>query len=618
MSAAPELATGAETERPPAQETPKPPASLNEALTGAPAPRSPESLRETEARSAQEGMAKLNEMGKNLNLQAEAGAQEFKQETKSVWERIKGRFSRKGGAEAAPVKGDAEILMEIEKADSTFREFRKEMARIMAHGGEAELRVLERNLSAAYDELAPKVAEEGEKDPKAMKQALKDQESPQATETGAKLNYVTKRLADVRAKLAGEGATGSTEQLAAANAAYEKQAAAESKADRDRSELEKASAGKPGEKMVAEYLAVRDLKADKYGPIAARAFDPIKGEIRLTYEDGSQLRRYASGQVLRVLPGGKIEEVKPEAQIVEDAEPAEETGTEEDAEPAEEAGPEEVTEPEEEIFNEEEKARLLAEPEKTRRIAEMGQRVDAAMAAEDEAAAMQAVGGLEKDAAAEKMAERQRQWDADKAEHERQRNEKLAAAAKRKAMGMKTSEDARTASGEIDTEPAAPEERTETPEAATEAPTLSTQPDAELEFVPAPSDVETAPAAEPARELETPPAQEAPAASTQPDAALEFVAAEPPAPEAAPEPPSTELSEAQIAKAKEHPLAPESLPAIVKTLRDKGKAGDGKFATPASFMQALEDAGFKMPTDMEANDPKKLHEAYKKASRPRT
>lgn len=694
MSAAPQLAPGPEAEQPPApapaQETPKP-SSLNEVLTGAPAPVSPESLRETETRLAQEGMAKVNEMGKNLNLQAEAGAQEFKQETKSVWERIKGRFSKKEGAEAAPVKGETEILQEIEKADATFREFRNEMARIMAHGGESDLRVLESNLSAAYEQLAPQVATEGAAESKAMKKALKTGEMPQATETGTKLNYVAKRLADVRAKLA-SGATGSAEALAAANAAYQEQASApapaesptpvaeapqaetapaepkkvETKADRDRSELEKASVGRPGAKLVDEYLKVRDIKSDKYGNIAARAFDPVKGEIRLTYEDGSQLRRYATGLTLRILPGGKVEEVKPEAQIVEEAES------------------------EEEIFDAAEKARLIAEGDKARRIAEMGKRVDAAMEAEDEAAASEGVtSGVteskpEPAAAAqeesvivspeahvspalEKVTKELDEFDFDKAkedlllnfrigpevgrstverwkkkreeastmdgfkrmlseeydipadeieaipagdlaaQHERLLStlDRLVEAGKAE-MGkgnVKTSEQAPVASGEIENKTVLQKSKS-----SAESPTAS----GEIDTEPAP------PAEAVVTEMVEPDipeaAAEAPPAALQPDAEMEFVAA-PPAAETAPKPASTEVSEGQLAKAKENPLASESLPALVKTLGDKGKANDGKFATPASFMQALEDAGFKLPSDMEADDPKKLHEAYKKALR---
>src|SRR5688572_16722686 len=429
MSAAPQLAPGPEAEQPPApvpaSETPKP-ASVNEALTGAPAPQSPESLRETETRLEQEGMAKLNEMGKNLNLQAEAGAQEFKQETKSWWERAKGMFKK---GEGAPVKGEAEILAEIEKADTVYAEFKKAYDDALKSGDEAGLRGLESGLSQAYDQLAAQVAQEGADESKQWKKALKTGEAPPMTVAGAKLNDVTRRLAEVRGRLNGapapaevpsaalpaeappaaeqtQGEKDLDDAIARGVAEFEAEqgiaapapaeapapAKAETKADRDRSELEKASAGKPGAKMVEEYLKVRDIKSDKYGNIAARAFDPVKGEIRLTYEDGSQLRRYATGMALRILPGGKVEEVKPEAQIVEE------------------------TEPEEEIFDEAEKAKLLAEVDKTRRISEMGTRVDAAMESEDEAAAMESVGSLEKDAAAEKMAERQRQWDADKAE----------------------------------------------------------------------------------------------------------------------------------------------------------------------------------------------------------
>lgn len=155
---------------------------------------------------AAEKAAEMRGLGKELDQQAEAEAGKFGEETKSWWGRAKERLFKKkegGGAETAPasVKGEAEILLEIEKADAVFKEFRKKAAEIMVSGDEAGLRMLERSLSKTYDELAPQVAAEGAADAGAMKQALKTGEMPQTTETGAKLNYVAKRLADVRGKL---------------------------------------------------------------------------------------------------------------------------------------------------------------------------------------------------------------------------------------------------------------------------------------------------------------------------------------------------------------------------------------------------------------------------------
>lgn len=157
------------------------------------------------------GMEKVNEMGKNLSQRAEASTQEFSQETKSLWGRVKERLFKKkdGGAQETPPsasKGEAEILREIEKSDAVFREFRKKAAEIMISGDEDGLRMLERSLSKTYDELAPQVAAEGAAEAAAMKKALKTGEMPQITETGARLNYVAKRLADVRGRLSGEAA----------------------------------------------------------------------------------------------------------------------------------------------------------------------------------------------------------------------------------------------------------------------------------------------------------------------------------------------------------------------------------------------------------------------------
>ncbi|HJV33400.1 MAG TPA: hypothetical protein VJ694_05220 [Patescibacteria group bacterium] len=375
-----------------------------------------ESIGEKEARLAKEGTEKLNELGKNLNLQAEAGAQEFEQQTKSWWGRAKERLFRKkeeGATQTetpAVAKGEAEILGEIEKADAVFAEFRKKAGEIMASGDEAGLRMLERSLSKSYEDLAPQVAAEGAAEAKAMKKALKTGEMPQITETGAKLNYVAQQLMEVRGRLGGaqakpeaaamavpeapprkpqaeivEEAQPADEeelfteaekaQLAAdaaklgapaeeaapkepaprvpslneiltgrpdAEPAVEQAASVEAAAEApkkpdadaaDRELLAKASAGKPGEKLVDEYLKLRAAKSDSYGAIVGHSFDPIKGEIRLKYEDGGQFRKYANGLMLRVHPGGQVEEI----------------------------------------------------PEPSRRKAEMAERVDAAMKAQDRA-----------------------------------------------------------------------------------------------------------------------------------------------------------------------------------------------------------------------------------------
>ncbi|GEM_PF-4745083 len=308
--------------------------------------------------AAAEKAAEMRGLGKEMEEKAEAETGKFEEETKSFWGRVKGRLFRKKEGEAeAPVKGEAEILAEIEKADAVFANFRQEMARIMASGGEAELRALEGSLSAAYDQLAPQVAAEGAGEADAMKRALKTGKMPQMTETGAKLNYVAKGLAEVRAKLNGgaapEAPARKPEPAAAEMPAPRNETPAPQEAPQeapaeasqptvetveapapvetspDRELLLKQSAGKPGEKLVDEYLKLKDVGSDAFGVIVGKSFDPIKGEIRLKYEDGGQLRTYASGMKLRIHPGGRVEELKdaPAAAATPEAPPEE--GTEE-------------------------------------------------------------------------------------------------------------------------------------------------------------------------------------------------------------------------------------------------------------------------------------------------
>jgi len=335
MAAEPQLAPGPEMEQPP---TPAPaperqgPASLNEVLTGVPtpeAPREPESLREKEDRMAREGMAKLNEMGKAMNAQAESGTQEFEEKTKSWWDRAKGMFKKE--TSPAAVKGEAEVLKEIEKADAVYAEFKKKYDAVMASGDEAGLRGMEASLSQAYDQLAQKASAEGAAESKQWKKALKTGEEPQMTETGAKLNDVTRRLQEVRGRLNGNApkpeaaAPVAAPKPEPAPAPAEAPAAAAPEATSpDREALMKASEGKPGAKMVDEYLALRDRKSDEYGTVVATSFDPVKGEIRVKYEDGSQFRKYSTGMMLRVHVGGKVEEIRPTktAETVVEPEPA--------------------------------------------------------------------------------------------------------------------------------------------------------------------------------------------------------------------------------------------------------------------------------------------------------
>ncbi|MEK7545442.1 MAG: hypothetical protein AAB554_00020 [Patescibacteria group bacterium] len=334
-----------EAEQPPApaQEAARPP-SFNEALTGVPTPetpRGPGSLREKETRLEQEGMAKLNEMGKNLNVQAEASAQEFGEKTKSWWNRAKGIFKKK---EAEAVKGEAEILSEIEKADAVFAEFRKKAAEIMASGDADGLRMLERSLSKSYDELAPKVAAEVAAEASAMKRALKTGEMPPITEAGAKLNYVAKRLSEVRGRMSG-GAAPAPEAAPARPAAEQPkgQPAEAPKAEAapeidGRESLLKGRAlndgttvkgfeGTPAAAMVDTYIERTKQvgTTDRHGEIVGVGIGSRKtrdgsseGAVTTKYDDGKERVETSSGRELIGMPGGLMKDVKPQAQIVEE------------------------------------------------------------------------------------------------------------------------------------------------------------------------------------------------------------------------------------------------------------------------------------------------------------
>lgn len=350
----PEAAPQERAPEPTAQEAPPQPAKQEPGLRG------------LEQRQFEEGEKILKEKWKELDLQAEPEAQKFKEETKSLWSRAKERlFGKKEGTEAAPVKGEEEILKEIEKADAVYAEFKKKYGEVMASGDETALRGMESSLSQAYEQLAPQVAAEGAAESKQWKKALKTGEQPPMTEAGAKLNEVTRRLAEVRGRLNGapapaEAAPSAAEAPAAGPAQAEKdldeaiargvaefeaeQAVAAAAPKGEREELAEKIKGSPGEKMLDDYLAIRGLTSDRFGEIVGTAFDPRKGEIRVNYQDGSSLRKYASGRTLRVFPGGKVEEVapeapkKPEAQIVEEPAAEEEIFTEEEKAQLREAG----------------------------------------------------------------------------------------------------------------------------------------------------------------------------------------------------------------------------------------------------------------------------------------
>lgn len=422
--------------------SPTGPMSLNEALTGKEAPIS---AAERERRSLEEGMAKLNELGKGFRSEAEIATQKFGQETTSWWSRIKGMFARKKDGEPGTVpeaspekiaKAEEAIAKEVEKADAAYAAFKAKYEEIMASGDAAGLKSLERSLSDAYDELAPKVAAEGAKEAKAMRKALKTGELPEASAAGAKLNDVNRRLEDVRARLGGA----TPEQIAAARAPKPGPAAtevpietamptaeplaAEARAKRPKAppeappvgaptpvevqkmreaeELRMRAKGTQGERMVDAYLALKDLEADQFGEIIGTGFNPRKGEIRVNYADGSAVYRFASGLMLRSVPGALQPEKLTEADFAEQKKPAGVvSGEVKSKEPAPEPKKEEESvivkeEAEEGYFTPAELAEMSADPDlakiadqfkahakRLKDKEEMGQRVDKAMERED-------------------------------------------------------------------------------------------------------------------------------------------------------------------------------------------------------------------------------------------
>lgn len=806
------------------------------------------------------GMEKLNELGKNLNLQAESGAQEFGEKTKSWWDRAKGVFKKKEGT---PVKGEAEVLEEIEKADAVYAEFKRKYDAVVASGDETALRGMESSLTMAYDQLAAQAVKEVEDNPAEAtrwKEALKTQQEPQMTIAGAKLNDVTRRLMEVRGKLGGAAPTTRAEavvvtepgpapaaqeaeraQLAAdaaklealsaeaapsapepaseapgseaetppksneeildeaspderkelkrlleggnvnakkrrilgmnlgmkkervgglagtpgeamfvayveaknrvgksdahgeiigasidaqsaevvtkyadgtksveypdgrkqrflANGAREQPAQAETasaaeaspastqeapaeepaaseKGLPDRAELLKSAAGLPGEKMVDEFIRMRELKSDANGIIVDAAFNPRKGEIRLSYEDGSELHTYSTGKVLRSYPGGDIKEVAAVPGEGADAE-----GTADDEAEAEEAPQESAQERRQGLFEKQEQFRSRAdtfmqgldpnfkvvshqtyglnpdgEPTPSLKIVHPGIReMNAAMVLGPSVESVDA--GLEN---ALKTIYEKRVEKLGMTPEQIQNFEKIRLAAEE--LLKKLDPSLELSAGNTNVRMGGQTRPTyETPAFSIKHPSdelLNWSIEFELDEPGLEGRLLKALEAQYLRKKERPDEErekmndlqggevvhEVLSASAQrrsikkderagvkdsDQAPTAFGEIESPTKlpvgesqilsEASAETaPSAELTAEQIAKAKANPLASESMPTIVTSLKAAGRRGDGKFSTPASFMDAMTEAGFTFPADMEPNDPKKLHDAYKKASVPK-
>ncbi len=72
--------------------------------------------------------------------------------------------------------------------------------------------------------------------------------------------------------------------------------------------------GRPVENLLRDFYAYEDQKGvqdTEYGQVIKDArLDEAKEELRVDYADGSSLRKFPTGVVLRVHPGGRVEEVK--------------------------------------------------------------------------------------------------------------------------------------------------------------------------------------------------------------------------------------------------------------------------------------------------------------------
>lgn len=320
---------------------------------------------ETHRLPSREQVEALNAMGKDLDLQAERGAEQFKDDTKGWWDRAKGFFKK-----AEPAKGEEEILKELEKADAVYADFKKKYEAIIASGDAESLRGMESSLSQAYEQLAPQVAAE---------------KGAGMTEAGAKLNDVTRRLTEVRAKLkdappasavaqeapatapsapmslnevltgqeavpqslsereaaqAEAGASALNEAgkdmhgpapkepepvpepapapkpLTPAQAERKREAARDDKFAKMREDLLATPGikGTPAEALVEDYLTIlrHGTIKDADGVATNLSFDAQNGMIKIAYENGLQVRKYASGLILRVEPGGKVEKIPTE------------------------------------------------------------------------------------------------------------------------------------------------------------------------------------------------------------------------------------------------------------------------------------------------------------------
>ena len=77
----------------------------------------------------------------------------------------------------------------------------------------------------------------------------------------------------------------------------------------DATDLFKRLEGKPAQRTVETFFAYKEKigEVDEHGQIGDVQFDERLGQVRIEYADGTSLRKFPNGLVLRVLEGGEIE-----------------------------------------------------------------------------------------------------------------------------------------------------------------------------------------------------------------------------------------------------------------------------------------------------------------------
>ncbi len=385
----------------------------------------------------------------------------------------------------------------------------------------------------------------------------------------------------------------------------------------------------PSGKMLKEFYSYEDQigAQDEYGKIGDVRFNEESGEVRVIYAgDKGSLRKFPSGLVLRVMPGGKIETLEgafkiktpaatPELKVVPPSDESVDVDVS-DLEGEEEEEPILLTPdmkktaasaPAEDAAEEENEEPVLLTPDMKKTTP------DATAAGEEKGEPILLTPEMRKPNA--------------NAEKERMRNDpRFKGLVEEKSLAYLKAKDAswfrKNYNGEVSPSgyllDAKGKETNFLPSQNISIGIVQVEKEAEEAYLRGDATSwptwarKNQPPAPPAKPIEVEEAmieQETDVATEARIAAMnERVNAALAAEDAA----EAETDEAKLARAKENPLAPESLSAIVEAMKTGGKKGDGKFATPAGFRDALVAQGFKLPDVMEAEDVKNLHDTYKK------